>query len=121
MRKHRPFLLALILILALPLLAADVSGKWVFSVELDIGSGSPTFVFQQMGETLTGTYTGAAGQSSLKGTVKGEDIQFEFEVDLGGEKAAVHYAGKILGPDKMKGTAEYGSAASGTWTANRSK
>jgi len=109
------------LILALPLMAADVSGKWDFAVDLDVGSGSPTFVLEQQGETITGTYSGAAGQANLKGTVKGDDIEFQFEADTGGEKISVRYSSKILAADKMKGTAKYGTMGSGTWTATRLK
>ncbi len=36
----------------------DITGKWEFNVQLDAGSGSPTFVFKQSGEKLTGTYNG---------------------------------------------------------------
>jgi len=97
--------------------AADVTGKWTFSVQLDMGSGSPTFVFEQDGENLTGTYSGEAGQAKLKGTVKGNEIQFSFDSDFG----VVKYEGTIEDADSMKGTADYAGQASGTWTAKRAK
>ena len=71
--------LFLLSILALSALAHDVSGKWTFNVETDAGSGSPTFVFKQDGEKLTGTYSGMFGTADLAGTVKGDGIEFSFE------------------------------------------
>ena len=110
-------LLTLALLLALPAWAADVTGKWNFEVSLDMGSGSPTFEFKQDGETLTGAYSGAAGQAKLTGSVKGTAIQFQFDSNFG----TVKYEGSIEGPDKMKGKADYAGQASGTWTATRAK
>ena len=34
--------------------APDISGTWQFTVELDLGGGRPTFVFEQDGESLSG-------------------------------------------------------------------
>jgi hypothetical protein len=45
-------------------LAYDVSGKWTFQVETGAGSGSPTFVFKQGGEQLTGTTAALSGPRS---------------------------------------------------------
>jgi hypothetical protein len=106
-----------VLFLALPAGAADVTGRWIFEVELDIGSGSPTFVFEQDGESLTGTYSGRLGEAKLKGTAQGDQIQFGFDTSYG----AVKYEGTIEGPNNMKGTADYAGQASGTWTAERAE
>ena len=106
-----------VVIAALPAAAADVTGKWNFSVQLDMGSGSPTFVFQQDGEKLTGTYSGQAGEAELTGTVKENKIQFSFESAFG----TVTYEGTIEEDGTMKGTADYGGQASGTWTAKRAE
>ena len=89
-------------LLALPALAADITGKW--NVEVDLGgqSGTPKFTFQQKGEALTGT-------------VKGDDVSFQFETS--GIK--VTYIGKVTSPTTMKGQADYGGQAEGTWTAKK--
>ena len=102
-------------LLALPLCAADISGKW--NVEIDLGgqSGTPKFTFQQKGEILTGTYAGQLGESKLTGTVKGDDVSFQFETS--GIK--VTYIGKVTSPTTMKGQADYGGQAEGTWTAKK--
>ena len=65
-----------------PLLAVDhdISGAWEFNVETAAGSGSPSFVFTQAGEKLTGTYSGLFGKADLTGTVKGDQIDFKFNL-----------------------------------------
>lgn len=110
---RRRFLL--LTLLALPVLAADITGKWTFQVDLGGQGGSPKFTFEQKGETLTGTYSGQLGESKLTGTVKGDDVAFQFETS--GIK--VTYQGKITGPAAMKGQADYGGQAEGTWTAKK--
>ncbi len=106
------------LMLPLALAAADVTGKWEFTVELGGGAGNPAFTFQQQGEKLTGRYQGQLGEADLAGKVTGDDIQFSFTVkgDLGELKAA--YAGKVSG-DTMKGKVDYGQLGEGTFTAKR--
>ncbi|HEV8146086.1 MAG TPA: hypothetical protein VGP79_06895 [Bryobacteraceae bacterium] len=95
-------------------LAADVTGKWNFTVVLEAGSGNPTFEFKQDGEKLTGSYKGQFGEAPLTGTVKGDKIEFTFS----GQAGTVKYAGTIDGK-KMKGTCEYGEAGKGTFTAEK--
>jgi hypothetical protein len=103
-------------LLALPLMAADISGNWTFVVDLGGQGGSPKFTFQQKGEELTGTYSGQLGESKLKGTVKGDKVEFQFETS----GIAVVYTGTITSASEMKGTCDYGGQASGTWTAKKS-
>ena len=100
-------------------MAADVTGKWNFAIELDAGSGNPTFEFQQKGESLTGTYTGMLGTAPLKGAVKGGNISFSFEAEYSGEKLHVVYEGVVESASKMKGTVKLGTLGSGTFTASK--
>jgi len=118
----RVFLLLGILLASLGTLpAADVGGTWIFDVQLDAGSGSPTFEFKQAGERLTGTYHGQLGEAPIEGTVKGDKIRFAFKVSAGGDSVEVVYEGVVEGSDAMKGRANYGNLASGTWTGKRKK
>lgn len=117
----RAFALSLLLLVASLAAAADVSGTWNFEVQLDAGSGSPTFEFQQNGEKLTGKYIGMFGEAPLSGTVRGNIIQFTFTMSQGGDKMEVTYDGTIEGNDAMKGKANYAGMASGTFTARRKK
>ena len=95
---------------------ANVTGKWDFEVELDMGaSGRPTFDLVQEDQTLTGAYSGRFGQADLKGTVKDGKIQFEFSIPQGD----ITYSGVVDSSGSMSGTADYAGQASGTWTATK--
>jgi hypothetical protein len=88
--------------------AADITGTWQFAVETSQGSGTPTVSFVQKGEQLTGTFTSQVfGESKLTGTVKGNDVEFVFEGDAGGQKLNIKYRGTIESPTTMRGTAVY--------------
>ena len=96
--------------------AADISGTWSAAVVLDAGSGTATFVFQQKGDGLTGTYSGVLGEAKLTGTVKGNQVEWSFD---GGQAGKVTFQGALDGTTKMKGTAEYGQLGKGTFTAEK--
>jgi hypothetical protein len=106
-------------LISISVFAHDISGKWTFQVETQLGSGSPTFVFKQTGEKLTGTYNGAFGTAELIGKVTGDDIEFSFEAMIQDQKAKIVYKGKIESPDKMKGSVDFTGLGSGSWTGSK--
>ena len=97
----------------------DVSGKWAFSVETSGGSGTPTFVFKQEGEKLTGHYSGQLGEADLTGTVKGDAISFTFTAEVQGNKIDAAYTGTVETKDSMKGTVKLVGLGEGTFTGKR--
>jgi hypothetical protein len=100
--------------------AADISGTWIFSVDLDDGGhGDPTFVFKQEGENLSGSYSGPLGEQKVTGTVKGDKAVFGFEFEREGQTIKATYTGKIESPAKMTGTVEFAGVMRGKWTANK--
>jgi hypothetical protein len=100
--------------------AADISGKWIFSVDLDSGGhGDPTFVFKQEGEKLTGTYSGPLGEYKVAGTVTGAKAVFGFDFTVDGQTGKVTYTGTIESPAKMTGAVEFSIGERGKWTANK--
>ena len=105
------------------MLAADISGKWTFSVDLeDGGHGDPTFVFKQQGEKLSGTYNGPLGERDVTGTVSGSTAKFGFSVERDGATARVTYTAKIESATKMSGAINIAGpdgSGSGKWTATR--
>ena len=107
-----------LMLCALTLTAADISGTWSASVELDAGSGTATFVLKQEGDHLSGSYSGALGEAKVTGSVKGDDVEWSFETEDAGK---VVYKGKLEGASKIKGTAEYGQLGKGTFTAEKGK
>jgi acetyl esterase/lipase len=96
----------------------DVSGTWVFEVETDMGSGSPTLTFKQEGEKLTGQYQGIFGQAPLTGTLKGNEIEFSFNVDAAGQEATIVYSGTVE-QNSMKGELDLGDYGPGTFVGKR--
>src|SRR5947208_12397603 len=84
--------------------AADITGTWQLAVETSQGAGSPTAVFQQTGEQLTGTFKSQIfGEVKLTGSVKGNAVEFSFEGEANGQKIKVSYKGTIESPTTMKG------------------
>jgi hypothetical protein len=110
-----PRLLIALALSALALFAADISGTWSAAVTLDAGSGTATFVFKQSGDAITGTYSGALGSAEVKGTVKGNDVEWSFENSDAGK---VSYKGTLQGAT-IKGTVVYGQLGNGTFTAEK--
>ena len=97
----------------------DVTGKWAFAVETAAGSGTPVMTFKQEGEKLTGHYSGQLGEADLTGSVKGQNIEFKFSVDLQGQTLNATYTGTVDGKDSMKGKVDLVGLGEGTFTAKR--
>lgn len=100
--------------------ALDVSGAWGLEVSSAAGSGTPTVTLKQEGEKLTGRYSGQLGEAPLTGTLKGDAITFQFDVDVQGTALRVVYSGTVEG-DTMKGTVSLGEIGEGTFTGSRKK
>jgi hypothetical protein len=126
MRKHLLLAFIISLIAALPVCtghtsgAADISGTWNFSVDLeDGGHGEPTFVFKQEGDKLTGTYNGPLGEYKVTGAVTGDKAVFGFDFNRDGQTGKATYTGSIESPTKMTGTVEFTGGGRGKWTATK--
>ena len=98
--------------------AADVTGTWIMAVETSAGSGSPTFVLVQKGESLSGSYKGQLGEAQVTGTVKGEEVTIEYKVDGQAGSLAVKYSGKTDG-NTMSGKVSLGQLGEGTFTGTK--
>ena len=74
--RNLSWALGLVALLAAPVSAQDISGTWVLSVDLGPGGGGDaTFVLEQEGTAVTGTYTGALGEGiELAGTSEDGEI-----------------------------------------------
>ena len=98
----------------------DLTGKWLFSVTTDAGTGTPTVTLKQKGDSLTGHYSSQTlGEADLTGTAKDRKVTFSFRVELQGTPLVVNYSGTIESNNAMKGTVDIGGAARGTFTAKR--
>src|SRR5262249_44074359 len=98
----------------------DVTGKWLFSVTTDAGTGTPTVTLRQQGDSLTGRYSSQLlGEADLKGTVKDNKLTFSFTVNVQGTSLLVTYSGAVESKDVLKGTVDLGGQGSGTFTGKR--
>jgi hypothetical protein len=97
----------------------DVTGKWSFQVETQLGTGTPSVVFNQMGEKLTGHYSGQLGDVDFTGSVKGKEITFTFSTNVQGTDLKVTYTGTIQSKDSLKGIVSFAGLGDGTFTAKR--
>jgi hypothetical protein len=118
MRVVRILALAVILGGLLGAAPANVAGQWQFTVQLEVGTGTPVVTFKQDGEKLTGTYEGRYGKSNLEGTIKENQIEFTITVVAEGTTVSGLFTGTFEN-DTMKGDVEYEGAGDGTWTAVR--
>ena len=96
----------------------DVSGTWSLSVETQRGTATPTVTLKQAGERITGSYKGRLGDSTLEGTIKGNEIRFAVKLKFQDQEVTITYSGTVE-KDSMKGTAQFGDRGSGPWTATR--
>jgi|HubBroStandDraft_6_1064221.scaffolds.fasta_scaffold457756_3 hypothetical protein len=108
--------LIVLVLSALKVFGADMTGTWQVAVVLDAGSGAATFTFKQTGEALTGTYSGTFGSSQVTGTVKGDQIEWSFDNDQVGH---VTYQGSVDGAGKIKGTVIYGQLGKGSFAGEK--
>ena len=96
----------------------DLTGTWQIEIEIAGQTGTPVFELKQKGDKLTGKYSGQFGEADVKGKVDGKKVEFSFELE-DGSKAV--YTATIESADVMKGEADYGGQAEGTWTGKRKK
>lgn len=100
----------------------DVTGKWAFSVQSDVGNGTPTVTFTQKGDSISGRYSSQAlGERDFVGTVKDRKIAFGFTAEVGGQSFSMAFSGTIDGPDTMSGSIDFAGMATGTFGGKRLK
>jgi hypothetical protein len=114
-------LAVLMLSLALPALAADISGQWTATFNTQVGEQHYTYTFKVDGEKLTGTAKSDLGTSEItNGVVKGDDISFVENLTYQGQPLAITYTGKISG-DEIKFTRDVAGQAKEELVAKRVK
>ncbi len=111
------FVLAVLVPVAVPASAQDITGTWVLSVDPGTaGGGDATFVFAQEGSAITGTYSGALG----------DDIEFtgtledgEFRLTLDSQAGEIIFYGTVEG-NTMEGDCIYGQLGDGVFEGSKS-
>ena len=93
------YALALTVVFASILTAADISGKWKGTAETPAGTIERTFVFKVDGSKLTGdTTSDRFGKSTIEdGKIDGDNVTFTVTISFDGNEAKANYKGKLSG------------------------
>jgi hypothetical protein len=121
--RHVIFVAALMMVVVLPLRAADVTGKWTATFTTDIGEQSYTFDFVVKGTVLTGTTKGnLTGESKIAdGKVDGDKISFVENVTFQDMPLRIVYSGQMTSADEIKMTRNVADIAMEQLVAKRVK
>ena len=98
----------------------DVSGDWVLTVESPNGTGERQVTFVQDGDALSGEISSSRAAGELTGTVGGDEVTFVAVVEMESGPFEITYTATVM-DGEMKGTVEFGSYGSGTFTGRRVK
>ena len=108
-----------LLLCALPLAAADVSGNWKISGTVGEYPINLTCNLKANGANLTGTCKGGdRPDRAVTGEVSGQKVHFQYEIEYDGNKMTVSYAGTLQSDSSMKGSVEV-SGTSGEFTGKK--
>jgi hypothetical protein len=96
---------------------ANVAGSWDVTIDSPQGQRTVVMVIKKDGDKLSGAMKGQAGERPLDSVVvKGDEITFVMTRPVGGQDMVMTYKGKVE-KDSMKGEADFGGLATGTWSA----
>lgn len=103
-------------------LLADISGKWVMTVQGPQGAMDSNVEFKQEGEKLSGTISSEQlGTSKVEGTVKGDTLRFAFSIDAGGQQFALTGGALLKEKDVIDGQLVAGEMGNFPFTMKRQK
>lgn len=96
---------------------ASVVGAWDITIESPQGTRTSLLVIKQEGDKLTAAMKSERGERPLKSiNVTGNDITMVMTIQFQGDEMTITYKGKVES-DSMKGDADFGGLASGSWSA----
>ncbi|MGQ0702924.1 MAG: serine hydrolase domain-containing protein [Gemmatimonadales bacterium] len=111
--------LALMTLWVIPCASAQgVDGEWDASYETPGGTRSFKLVLVTKGDSVTGVVKRTAGDSPLRGIIRGDSIWFSYAIEYGGNALPIDIAGIVTG-DTMSGTASFGGQAQEPFVARR--
>ena len=97
--------------------AAKVGGTWEMTSEGRRGTMTSTVTIQQDGGTIKGTLKNERGESQFEGTVAGNKVSFTVKRETDNGTFTIEYSGTVDG-DSMQGTA-HSERFDFKWTAKR--
>jgi len=123
--KRVLLVVSVVLLCLIPILAAEISGKWTTTIKTAIGDMNYTFDLKAEGEKLTGkavmSMGGESSESALtEGSMKGDEISFVETLKVQGQELRCEYKGKISG-DEFRGSRTVGSYGTEEFVASRAK
>jgi len=96
---------------------ANIVGSWDITVESPQGKNTSLLTIKKEGDKLGGMIKGARGERPLDSvSLTGSDITFVMKANVQGQDMVFTYKGKVE-KDSMKGDADFGGFATGTWSA----
>jgi hypothetical protein len=98
--------------------AVDITGTWAFQVVTEAGTRTPTVIFKQDGEKLSGTYKSQLGEAPLTGQIKDKDFSFQVTLTLEGNPITIAYTGTVDG-NAVSGRVSVADLGSGTFTGKK--
>jgi len=116
--------LLVVLGLGTPVLAADATGTWKWTVERGGNTIEQTLKLKQDGDKLTGTMVGRDGNETAieDAKVSGDTVTFKVTREFNGNKFVINYMGKVEG-DTITGETKFsrdGDTQTREWKAKRS-
>ena len=101
--------------------SANVSGSWELEMTWPEGKSTGTCIFQQEGESLTGS-CGGADRFPVKGKVEGTRLSWHFEVKQNGHAGRMEFSGELNQEGTIiRGTCSVVGANNGTFTMKKSR
>ena len=96
----------------------SVAGEWDASMNTPGGARPFKLIIKVDGDKISGTAKRSNGDVAISGTVKGDEISFNYTIDYNGNAVTLSYTGKVKG-DAITGTVYFNENASDEWSAKR--
>lgn len=123
MKHARLAIILIALLLATPVVAADISGTWKASFDTQIGQQNYTYTFTVKDGTLTGKIQSDMGGTTdiLDGKVDGDKVSFAEVFKYQDMEIRITYSGKVSSADEIKFTRQVADFATEELVAKRVK
>jgi hypothetical protein len=96
---------------------ANIVGSWDITVESPQGKTTSLLMIKKDGDKFSGMMKGARGERPLESvSLSGSDVTLVMKIDFQGQPMVITYKGKVE-KESMKGEADFGGLATGTWSA----
>lgn len=95
----------------------SVVGSWDITIDSPQGQNKALLVIKKEGDKLSGAMKSPRGERPIESVaLSGNDITFVMKANIQGQDMVFTYKGKVE-KDSMKGDADFGGFATGTWSA----